>query len=71
MDSNWILRHLMDANDRPEEAMSAIRSVETLIEDGTFEDARVAISSARANGLDLPEWSVLEARIARLEILGE
>ena len=71
MDSNWILRHLMEADDRPEEAMAAIQSVESLIEEGTFEEAHVAISEAKKNGLDLPEWSVLEARIARLEILAE
>ena len=71
MDSNWILRHLMEADDRPEDAMAAIRSVESLIGEGTFEEARAAISEARKNGLDLPEWSVLEARIARLEILAE
>ena len=71
MDSNWILRHLMEAEDRPEEAVAAIQSVESLIEEGTFEEAHAAILEAKKNGLDLPEWSVLEARIARLEILGE
>lgn len=71
MDSNWILHHLMEADDRPEEAMAAIQSVESLIGEGTFEEARAAISEAKKNGLDLPEWSVLEARIARLEILAE
>lgn len=71
MDSNWILRHLMEADDRPEEAMAAIQSVESLIGEGTFKKARAVISEAKKNGLDLPEWSVLEARIARLEILAE
>ena len=71
MDSNWILRHLMEADDRPEAAMVAIQSVESLIEEGNFEKARTAISEAKKNGLDLPEWSVLEARIARMEILAE
>lgn len=71
MDSNWILRHLMEADDRPEAAMAAIQSVESLIGEGTFEEARNAISQAKKNGLDLPEWSVLEARIARMEILAE
>lgn len=71
MDSNWILRHLMEADDRPEDAIAAIQSVEHLIEEGTFEEAHTAISEAKKNGLDLPEWSVLEARMARLEILAE
>lgn len=71
MDSNWLLRHLMEADDRPEDAMAAIQSVENLIKEGTFEKAHAAISEAKKNGLDLPEWSVLEARMARLEILAE
>ena len=71
MDSNWILRQLMETDDRPEAAMTAIESVESLIEEGAFEEAHTAISKAKENGLDLPEWSVLEARIARLEILAE
>ena len=71
MDSNWILRHLMEADDRPEDAKAAIQSVESLIRKGTFRKARAAISKAKKNGLDLPEWSVLEARIARLEILAK
>ena len=61
----------MEADDRPEAAMAAIQSVESLIGEGTFEEAHAAISEAKRNGLDLPEWSVLEARIARLEILAE
>ena len=71
VDSNRILRHLMEADDRPEDAIAAIQSVENLIEEGTFEKAYAAISEAKKNGLDLPEWSVLEARMARLEILAE
>ena len=71
MDSNWILRHLMEADDRPEDAKTAIQSVESLIGQGTFKKARAEISKAKKNGLDLPEWSVLEARIARLKILAK
>ena len=71
MDSNWILRHLMQADDRPEDASSAIREVEALIKKGTFQKARKAIATARKAGLDLPEWSILEARMARLEVLAK
>jgi predicted ATP-binding protein involved in virulence len=71
MDSNWILRHLMEADDRPKDASSAIREVETLIKQGTFQKARKAIATARKAGWDLPEWSVLEARMARLEVLAK
>lgn len=71
MDSNWILRHLMEADDRPAGAAAAIHSVESLIKRGTFKKARIAIAEAKAKGFDLPEWSVLEARMARLELLAK
>jgi predicted ATP-binding protein involved in virulence len=67
MDSNWILRHLMEADDRPAGATEAIRSVEGMIKRGEFEKARSMIAEAKMKGLDLPEWSVLEARMARLQ----
>ena len=70
MDSNWILRHLMEADDRPAESTSAINEVESLIIDGNFRDARAAITEHRKK-LDLPEWSVLEARMARMELFAE
>ena len=71
MDSNWILRHLMEADDRPAGAAEAIQSVEALIKKGNFKRARSAISDAKKKGFDLPEWSVLEARMARLEVLAK
>jgi energy-coupling factor transporter ATP-binding protein EcfA2 len=71
MDSNWILRHLMQADDRPVRAGQAIRGVEALIKKGSFIRARTAIAEAKKKGLDLPEWSVLEARMARLEVLSK
>jgi predicted ATP-binding protein involved in virulence len=69
MDSNWILRYLMGADDRPQSSRRALMRIETLIEDGAFKKARTAIARERNRGLDLPEWSVFEARMARLEAL--
>ncbi len=66
MDSNWILRYLMEADDRPAGAALAIRTIESLIKKGAFTKARIAIAEEKKKGLDLPEWSVLEARMARL-----
>jgi energy-coupling factor transporter ATP-binding protein EcfA2 len=71
MDSNWILRHLMAADDRPADAKVAVQTVEGLIRKGSFKKAREAISQAKDRGFDLPEWSVLEARMARLEVLAK
>lgn len=71
MDSNWILRNLMEADDRPSEAILAIKEVESLIRDAKFKIARASIKKYREQGLDLPEWAVLETRMARLEVLAE
>lgn len=71
MDSNWILRHLMQADDRPEDAKVILESVERLVAEGEFAHARDEISRAKQDGFDLPEWSVVEARIARIEVLAE
>lgn len=71
MDSNWILRFLMESDDRPPEASKAIKEVETLINEGDFEGARTKIAENRNAGLDLPEWSVLDSRMARMELLAE
>jgi predicted ATP-binding protein involved in virulence len=71
MDSNWILRNLMQADDRPASALEAIRQVEALIKKDAFKEARARIAARKKAGLDLPEWSVLEARMARLEVLAK
>ena len=71
MDSNWILRHLMEAYDRPASSVNAIREVEMLIGRGAFVKARKAMATAKHAGLDLPEWSVFEARMARLEVISK
>lgn len=71
MDSNWILRHLMEADDRPVEAVRAISKVEQRIKEGNFEKAQEEIAASRRAGLDLTEWAILEARMARMEMLAE
>jgi predicted ATP-binding protein involved in virulence len=71
LDSNWILRHLMDDQERPARSVKAIRGVETLIRKGSFPKARQLIASHRKQKLDLPEWAVLETRMARVEVLAK
>ena len=72
MDSNWILKFIMEADDRPEYSADAIGKVENLIKEGKFSEARAAISDFKENqGFDLPEWSVFEARMSRMEIFGK
>ena len=70
MDSNWILNHLMEANDRPDDGLKAIEIVTQLMNEAEFDKARKAMKDYSAkDGFDFPEWAVLEARIARLEII--
>lgn len=71
MDSNWILRFLMEADDRPSDVSKAIKSVELLIKEGDFEKARQLILDQQNAGHEIPEWAVLEARMARMELFTE
>ncbi|MGN6297381.1 MAG: AAA family ATPase [Ginsengibacter sp.] len=69
MDTNWILKYLMESDDRPENASKAIEDIEQLIKEIEFDKARSKMAEYKKDGFDLPEWSVFEARIARLEII--
>lgn len=71
MDTNWILRHLMETEDRPEGSARFVKDVEALIKKGALRKARAEMAKAKKSGFDLPEWSVLEARMARLEVLAK
>lgn len=71
MDSNWILRFVMEDEERPADAAKAIRAVEKLIKNLSFTKARKEIAEWKKKGLDLPDWSVLAARMARMEVLAK
>lgn len=71
MDSNWILRFLMEADDRPQESITAIEKVEKLINEGKFKEARTIINASKNENRDLNEWSMFEARISRLEVFSK
>lgn len=67
MDTNWILRILMETADRPEFSAKAIESVEKLIEKGKLDEANEKIEKFIFEGLDIPEWSILRTRIAKFK----
>ena len=69
MDSNWILSFIMDAGDRPEIAVSAISKVEKLFNAGEFTETRKTISEFKNQNLDMAEWAMYEARMARMELM--
>jgi len=67
MDSNWILRHLMDTDERPAKVAKALKDVEALISKGEYPKARKMIAAQRKHWPDIPDWAVLETRIIRLK----
>jgi predicted ATP-binding protein involved in virulence len=71
MDINWVLKYVMEGSDRPENATNAIQKVEHLISELEFEKARDCIDKYKSEGLDLSEWTIFEARMSNLELLGE
>lgn len=71
MDTNWILKNIMETDDSPKKALEAIEKVENLLSEGDFEAAREEIASYIQSGLDRPEWAIFEARMARFETFGE
>jgi predicted ATP-dependent endonuclease of OLD family len=71
MDTNWILRHLMETTERPLDSDRIVKGVEDYIHRNNFQKARAMIAKAIKSGYDLPEWSILDARMARLEILSK
>ncbi|HZK94176.1 MAG TPA: AAA family ATPase [Prolixibacteraceae bacterium] len=71
MDSNWILKFLMESEDRPFESTTAIEKVELLIKKGKFKEARTIIAECKNENRDLDEWSMFEARMSRLEVFSK
>jgi len=67
MDSNWILRHVMGADERNPELKARLNGIERQIADGDFDEARAAIAKLRDQGWDLPELAVLSTRLDKLE----
>ena len=69
MDSNWLLRSVMETDERSPEATAAIEEVEAMMKEWDLETARIRIAERRLEGFQLPYWEVLEARMARMEEL--
>jgi len=70
MDSNWILKHIMGAEDQDPAARDAIKEIFDLIEDDNFDDAKIKIQAARhyveGDHPDLAEASALVERYLRI-----
>lgn len=71
MDSNWILKYIMDASERDPKTKKLLKKISGLIEDGEYEDAVDEIDNLRDEVGEFPELVRLQTRIDRIRILGE
>lgn len=71
LDINYILKFIMEDDDRIDESIQAIESVQKLIDEIEFEAARALIAKYKSNNLDLLEWVDLEARMSHLEMFDD
>ncbi|MCA9062875.1 MAG: AAA family ATPase [Planctomycetaceae bacterium] len=69
MDSNWILRHIMDADDRNPEVTAKLEAILAAIRNGTLTKAGKLVSELRSMIGETPDIAAAEAKIARAEIL--
>ncbi|WP_459926322.1 AAA family ATPase [Flavobacterium covae] len=68
LDINYILKHIMEDDDRLDESKKAIEAVQSLIDEIEFDKARALIEEYKKNNLDLSEWIMFEARMSHLEM---
>lgn len=69
MDSNWILRHVLEADDRNPDVADAIRAIIAALRDGRTEAARAGVDALRKKTGETPDLVETAARIARAEAL--
>jgi predicted ATP-binding protein involved in virulence len=70
MDSNWILRFLMETSERDLKTQQRLEHIESLIQDRKFSEANEEINSLRELG-EFPELVRLQTRIDRISRLGK
>jgi energy-coupling factor transporter ATP-binding protein EcfA2 len=71
MDSNWILRHIMQADDRNPEVGDAIQAILSALREGRTKAARAGVAALRKKTGETPDLAEAAARIARAEMLLE
>ena len=71
MDSNWILRHLMDTSERDSKTGQELSRIAGSIEDEQYDKATAAIETLRSTLGEFPELVRLQTRIDRIRLLGE
>lgn len=72
LDINYILKFIMEDDDRLDESIQAIESVQKLIDEVEFEKARALIDQYKnEKNLELDEWIMFEARMSHLEMFDD
>lgn len=71
MDTDWILKYLMDAPTRNQKTEQELNRIAELIETEDYDEATDAIDHLRETIGEFPELVRLQTRIDRLQLLGE
>lgn len=69
MDSNWILRHIMDADDRNHSVAADIEAIMAALRGGQLATARKHVATLRRRTGETPDVAAATAKIARAEEL--
>jgi len=71
MDSNWVLRYLMDAAARDSDTENELKRIADMIKNEEYDEATDAIDLLRDDIGEFPELVRLQTRIDRIRLLGE
>ncbi len=71
LDINYILKFVMEDDDRLDISKVAIEAVQELIDKVEFEEARALIAKYKSENLDLSEWIDFEVQMSHFEIFGD
>ena len=69
MDSNWILRHVLEADDRNPAVGHALEAILVALRDGQTKAARAGVDALRKRTGETPDLASVSAKIARAEAL--
>jgi predicted ATP-binding protein involved in virulence len=69
MDCNWILRHIMDSENRNPEVAAKLEEIFTAIREAKLTKASKLIAELRSLTGEMPDLAAAEAKIARAELL--
>jgi predicted ATP-binding protein involved in virulence len=69
MDSNWILRYIMDSDERDPIVKNELEAILSAVREARFQKAEQLVAKLRSRIGETPDLAAAEARIARSELL--